>query len=357
MNRPRAVASKGTSATPSNRLASVAAPETHSTPTLLWERLRGLFTPEGPDGGPGEDAPPRRGVVLALCVLTSTLLWAIFSLQETYTAVLQLPTDVVQLPPGRALTELPPNRVDVQVQGEGIPLLRLYYNPPTIPINAAAEQVNLELATPELPKNVRIESVSPRVLTLRTEPVVTRTVPIELRANIRTPGTHDLLMPPGIEPDSVRVTGARSIVEGLRAWPTEAVTVNDLTDSVVLPVPLADTLAGLARRSADAVVMTAVSREFTEGRREIEVDVTGAPPNDAVALVPPTVDVVYNVLLSDYERAQSAPDFFVTVSYNDIRADTTGRIQPRLHLPADVVLRDVEIEPTTLRYYNVLVDG
>jgi hypothetical protein len=45
-------------------------------------------------------------------------------------------------------------------------------------------------------------------------------------------------------------------------------------------------------------------------------------------------------------------DFFATVSYDEIRQDTTGRVQPDLVLPENVVLRDVEMIPQTLGYYE-----
>ena len=66
--------------------------------------------------------------------------------------------------------------------------------------------------------------------------------------------------------------------------------------------------------------------------------------------------VRYRVLLSDFKKAETAPDFFATVRYDDIRRDTSGRVQPFLNLPSGVVLRDVKFSPPSLRYYDYLVE-
>jgi hypothetical protein len=92
--------------------------------------------------------------------------------------------------------------------------------------------VNLEEVVREMPKNVRIMSVSPSVFNLVKEPVMSRMVPIRSRVDVRTPATHDLVEPPVLDPDSVRVTGAQSIVSQLAFWPTEQRVMRDVKDSV-----------------------------------------------------------------------------------------------------------------------------
>jgi hypothetical protein len=269
--------------------------------------------------------------------------------------VLQMPTRVENLPEDQALRSLPPPSVRVQVQGEGLQLLRLFYNPPTIPINAATEQINLALALPELPKNVRTEGVSPSFIELQKERRITRKVPVQLRADIDPAETYDLLGPPRIRPDSIDVTGARSVIGTLSYWPTVATTFSGLRDSLLATVLLADTLSGLVAPSARTVSVFAVAEQFSEGSRELQVDVQGLPSSEKyVVLDPPTVEVRYWAPVSQHRAIEQAADFYAMVSYEDIRTDTTGRVKPQLNEPSNVVLRDVEIDPPMLRYYNYL---
>lgn len=332
--------------------------EDNTSAPVFWGRLRSIFERERKDQGYRNTTPRHRGFAIAISVLVSALLWFVFSMQKQFTLVVDLPTAAVNLPADRALTQVPPQTVRVQVQGEGISLFRLYYNRPTYPLDTSREIVDLESSPPDLPKNVRIESVAPRTFAARTDVRITKKIPIQLRYDITTPETHEMLYPPIVIPDSVRISGARSIVEGITRWPTESFRVHELTDSLAAEVALVDTLAHLVDRELTTVTAVAVSREFTGGTREVEVIIEGAPSAEKlVTLEPPRLTVRYRVLLSEFREAERAPDFFATVQYDEIRSDTTGRIKPRLHPPANLTLRDVRWSPTSLRYFNYLVNN
>jgi hypothetical protein len=116
-------------------------------------------------------------------------------------------------------------------------------------------------------------------------------------------------------------------------------------------VALADTLQGLVRKSASTTRLRGLSDRFTEGMREIDVTVIGGP-GGAVTLDPPSIRVRYRVLFTQYQEALDAPDFFATVRFEDILADTTGRVRPELNLPDGIVLRDIERIPGVLRYFQ-----
>ena len=323
----------------------------------LWEQFRERFGRNREDERFGEESPRRRSAAIAFCICLSIFLWFIFSMQETYTTELVFPTQLVNIPDDQALADLPPRTVRAQVQGQGFTLLQLRYDPPIIPINASDDRINLFDAAPNLPSGADLESIYPTTLDLRKEPRVTREVPVRLMADIKTPAAYALLEPPTIEPDTVLATGARSIVEGLQFWPTTRVEVSGLRDSLVRQVPLADTLDGLVRLSNQSITMRAVARQFTEGTRMIDVMVTGVPSTDEMQIVTlerEQVRVRYRVLLSQYERAQNTGSFYATVSYESIRSDTTGSVRPVAHVPNDLVIRNVELIPSSLQYYNVL---
>lgn len=328
--------------------------ESGASKQSAWERLQDRFLQNGEDGA-SYDRPRHRGVVITVCILLSAIFWFVFTMQETYTVAMELPTRVVNLPQDQALAELPPSEVRAMVRGKGFSLLNLKYNPPAVPLNASSQEVNLAEAVPDFPKNLQVESFIPSRVELQKDRRITRTVPVRLRGDISTPSTHDLLEEPDVEPDSVEVSGAASLVKGLDYWPTRPLNVEGLKDSLSVRVALADTLQGLVQHDVETVTVEAVSRQFTEGSRVVDVWVTGAPSDQQmVTLEPQSVKVRYKVLFDEYEAAQRAEDFFATVPYGEIRADTTGRVDPTVHLPENLTIRDMEVIPSTLRYYNVL---
>ncbi|GIV62246.1 MAG: hypothetical protein KatS3mg044_1112 [Rhodothermaceae bacterium] len=238
--------------------------------------------------------PQNRGLVITVCIFTATLLWLIFTMQAVHTVSLSFPTEIRNLPPDEALVALPPRTVRVQVKGEGIQLLRLYYNPPTVPIDAGAGEINFDGVVTELAGGVQVEGVFPRTFVVRKEERTSRTVPIHARVEVRTPPAFELLGPVRLRPDSVAVSGAVSVLENLHFWPTVHRVFENVRDTLRTTVPLADTLAGLVLREFDAVEVLAVVEEFTEAVREIRVLVPGAPlGQEYVQLAPPTITVRY----------------------------------------------------------------
>lgn len=320
--------------------------------SALWERLQSLFSRRVPEES--DDAiPHRRGLAITTSILVSSLLWFTFTMRETHMRIVDLYTEVVNIPENEALSQLPPETVRVQVVGDGWSLLRLRLNPPPIPVDASHSEVQIINAVPELPGNVQVQGVSPNVLNLWKERRITRYVPVRPQFQITTPPTHDLLAEPRITPESLQVTGATSVVGELDYWPTLEWSFEDVRDSLDVRVPLSDTLRGLVEKDVESVAVFAVAREFTEGSREIEVEVQGQPSTQRlVSLEPSTIRVRYRVPLSQYQDAQRAMDFYATVSFDEIRTDTTGLIEPQLSLPDDMVLRDVEMIPRRLQYYE-----
>ncbi len=323
--------------------------------TNIWERLRRRFVQGKLSRADAEDRPRSRSVAITLCIVISCILWITFSMKETYTADITMPTFIENLPDDQAFTSLPPSEVTLKVEGEGFQVARLQYNKVAIPINASNGQVNFEAAIPrsQLPRSVNVLSINPSSMELRTEPRITRKIPVRLVANINMPATHDLLQPIQVDPDSVVVSGARSIVNRLERWETEPVIYDDLRDSLITYIPLKDTLGGLLLRIPEQVKVTALAGEFVEGIRELEVKVRRIPSaENVVTLEPPIVEVRYRTPIAQYAEAQRAVDFFAEISYDEIISDTTGRLRPRVYWPQDLDVRDVEVIPSTVGYYQ-----
>lgn len=326
--------------------------DSDSQSPIFWERLRNLFVPREEEAGREGDVPRQRGITITACVLISFTLWLTFTLQERKSVRLSLPTQVVNLPADQALEARPPDAVNVLAEGEGLQLLWLYYNPPAVPIDASREAVRVQEAL-NLPDNVRVVNVSPQQIQVEVGSRITRRVPVRSRVTLQPGSAHELLGTPAIRPDSIEVSGAERIVASLRYWPTDSTRIEGLTDTLTTRVPLADTLAGLVQRSRSFVSLTAQAGEFAEDSRQINVQVTGVPSDqNVVALEPSTIRVRYRVLFDQLFEAQRAPDFFATVSYDQIRRDTTGFVRPELNLPDDLIIRDPERIPPRLRYYT-----
>ena len=330
------------------------ASDSDSQVPIFLERVRSLFRSSDEAAPPNED--PHRGKAIAVCVMLSVVLWLSLTLQEQRMVTVSFPVEVGGIPDGKALIEQPPSSVDVQLQGTGMDLLRLVFNPPTISASAGEEAIKVvEALTIPRANDARVQSVSPQSIDVKVEPRIEREVPVRSRLNVELASAYELVRPPKIAPDSIFVSGATSVVSSITAWPTDSLVLSDVRDTLQTTVPLRDTLTGLVDRSADAVTVTVQAGKFAEETREVKVEVTGVPAGqDLVALQPSTIRIRYRVLFDQLFDSRRSSEFFATVSYSQIRSDTTGFVTPRIHVPSDLVIRDPEPIPPRLQYYTFL---
>lgn len=306
-----------------------------------------------PDPDARRDEVPRRGLVITLCILASVLLWFTFAIRETYTRSIDFPIEVAGLQPGESLAGLPPMTVRAQVAGEGIQLLRLYYNRPAIRVDASAGLVDLETVAPDFIQGVSIEALSPREVRFERERRAYRRLPVVLGTHIDTRPGHHVVGDVRIEPDSVLVSGAASIVSGLTAWPTAGAPVLAGPDSLDASVALSDTLSGLVTVDATSVRLRATVRQFTQGSRTVDVQVADVPEGLRISLEPRSVRVTWQVPLADYPEVSTTESLVAIVPYDRIAADTLGTVAPTLVGPPGVVFRGVVFDPPTVRWFLV----
>ena len=319
---------------------------------VFWDRLRPLFSPS--EDEPRRDGDPNQGLAITVCVLLSCVLWLSLTLGEQRTQTLRLPVEIVETPDGEALAEVPPSHVRAEMRGRGLDLLRILYNPPVVEVSATTGQVNVaeEITLPQ-GTSLQIQSVTPASFEMELEPLQTRQIPVRSRVQVNLASAYELIDDPQLDPDSVEVRGAQSVVEGLATWPTTAHTIENLQDTVQVEVPLADTLGRLVEVTPTGITLIARAGRFVEETREVEVEVTGVPSGQSlVSLQPSVIRVRYRVLFEDLFQARRSSEFFATVSYDQIRTDTTGYVTPRIGVPSDLLVRDPEPIPSRLRYYT-----
>lgn len=320
------------------------------------QRFRDLLAtrPIGQSVGPDDEGP--RGTMIGLCILASVLLWFSFSMRETHQRMFDIPLEVTNLGDSEALVVEPPSSARVQVEGEGIQLLRLYYNPPSIPVDASVEDLDLATVASEAITGVRVEAIIPRNVAIRKEVRMRKRVPVRPRVSIVPPAGHHVIGAPVVRPDSVTVHGAESVIAGLSVWPTRKLQVQPQGDTVSVMVALSDSLGDLIALDASSVTFSASVKQFTEGFRDVEIRVLGAPARQDIKFDPPTVRVIYQVALDQYDQALEAEDFHAEVHFDAMRRDTTGSIVPAVSFPEGILFREYRLDPSATGYFYKVID-
>lgn len=317
----------------------------------IWSRLLQSLRRQAQQRTHVPKSRVHRSAVVSLCILVAVVLWLTLSLADTYTYVASLEMRVTDLHEDSALAALPPAAVEVRLSGSGTALLRTRFNGPVLELSAVGSEIDTRSAL-QLSPEIAVIDVVPERIELAKDVRHTRRIPIESRVELEPIAAYDLFEQPVLQPDSVVVTGARSVVDRLEFWPTEPMRFSRIRDTLVTSIPLADTLSELVTIDQSSIILSARAYRFTEASRVLPVTVTELPTAQPIVLLdPPEVEVIYRLPLFQYEAAQAAVDMFVTVSYETILADTTAWVEPQINVPEDLLIRLKEVTPPRLRYF------
>ncbi len=321
----------------------------------LVDRLRNLRT-EGLE----EPGDPRNGLAMALSGVIAVFLWFFFSMNASYTIDVEVPL-VFALPQNRALSERPPSEARVTVQGDGWSLIPLVRSPPVIRSRATSSSVDILTAIRDsrLLSDVVIQGASPERVELKLEDREARLLPIRLVRQLTLAPSYDLLRPPLMDPDSVLVSGAPSVIGALLDWPTEPLIKTGVRDSIFEVVALSDTLEGLIiGKSLQATLVSVPVAAFTQGERMLNVEVRNLPANvAAVRTEPARIRTTYTVPAQQRadELARTAPDFVAVVDWADIVRDSTAKSVPvSVQIPQGLDVRNVSLDVQRVEYFLVV---
>ncbi len=327
------------------------------------ERAWALWSAITKDAGEEDSEYPWRNkiIVFGISIVLALGLWLMVNLSRDYTLNVNMPVSVGNIPSDRALAEDLPDFVTVSVSGEGWQLITVYNNPPPIFVDVTRNEINLYdqvqqqmNATPEL----TVQKVQPLYLNINLEKNATKKIPVVSNVSVMFNEQYDFLNDPYLEPDSVVITGALSLLENINRWETKPVTLNGVKEDVETAVELKepDKLLSLV---PDEVTFKGEVAQFTEGEARVYVEARNILPARKVNFSPSSITVKYDVPISEYAEVQDlATPFEAYVDYNRILQDSTGFVVPQVEKTADSQyhVRIRSFQPTEVSYFMVIDD-
>jgi YbbR domain-containing protein len=150
-----------------------------------------------------------------------------------------------------------------------------------------------------------------------------------------------------ISPESVTVTGARTVLATIDRWQTTYRAFEQVRQSIDTSVFIADTTNSLTFVPAEAKLHIGVQQFAEKAFTGIRVDLFSVPQNREVILSSSKIDIVVRGGI-DQLSGISQSHFRAAIDYRTILADTSGTIQPDINSPNGVVI--VKRTPERLQY-------
>ncbi len=298
-----------------------------------------------------------RIIVFVVALILALALWLMVNLSRDYTLNIELPIQLGGVPAEKALVRDLPNTATVSVTGEGWKLINLYNNPPTINIDVSDTEVNLFDQVQQQMNamlNINIQRVQPQNLTVQLGDRASKKVPVRSAVNVNFSEQYGFLESPTINPDSVTIDGAATLLKGIEEWSTDSVQINNVTKDISQTVPL-ESSSELINLSQSEVSFEADVVEYTEGEMQANITTRNLPPGRMVSYSPLAITIKYDVPIEEYTDVQDENPFDAYVSYQQILEDSTGFVTPEIEEKNEryhIKLRS--FQPRRVAYFIVL---
>ncbi len=300
-------------------------------------------------------------ISLLLSIFAASILWLVVNLNGEYEENFKAKIVIKNLEPQRAIKTDYPDVVDLGLKGQGWKLLPFYFfSSPQIFIDLSnirqGLKVNLSLnhrVYIPLPENVRIVAVNPETLSIELDKKIERKVPLELKFEIKG-DNYGFASPPKLNPDSVTVSGAESLISKIGSISTKEIEI-EKAGKYRLKLPLINPSEKLLKLSDDYVQANFEIEEIVEREFTVPVQAIDVPADKEVLFFPSSVRVVISGSLSKLIEINTG-DFTsdkgalikAFVSYRDVVNDKTGLVKPQIIISDNLKL--VSVRPEGLEY-------
>lgn len=285
----------------------------------------------------------------------AVLLWFYISLNLFYTVTLTVPLDV-NVAKSQALASKIPSSIYVTIKGKGWDLVSLlvsenltYYLDLTdvkkdIKINtfnAVTERLNV-------PHNVEILNTYPNSINISFDMVQKKRVRVKNNIRITPKEEYIIIGNPEINPDSVNITGAKSILSKIKYIPTETKKLENINESISMVVRLSDTLSNMIRiEPREVFIEYNVELSAEKSFDDLTINIYNIPSDKDVLLIPPKLKLNLRGGVEQLSQINPA-EIKIGVEYDLIENDTIGYIIPEIELPIEVDI--INFEPEKYQY-------
>lgn len=277
---------------------------------------------------------------------------------KRYTAVISLPVVLKTENASRTVKGDYPSRIEVKLESEGWKILSLYLGRTewVIDLSNEVQKDVLEIETlakasqyiKPFPEGMKVLEVEPKVFRMELDEKITKRVPIRLAMlPVAKPG---FVIRPNIQiqPESVTVSGARSIVEPITFWKAIVPIKQELANAFQLELPLEDTLKEIVTRSVSKVKVSGVAEQLSESEfSDVPIALVKSKRPVYVTLIPSRVSLTLSGAVSDLAKVRPE-SLAVIIDGEKLLSDTTGYIMPIVKYPKGLELR--RLSPEKVQY-------
>jgi len=283
-------------------------------------------------------------------LLTALFLWFYVVTDNQFDHMVNIPLHVVNKPKGWILIRPIPSKVKVLFRGTGKNLLSLTYRDKFIELNLHQSPrtkqlpitVNMIKGIPAGNTIIPVRVIEPESVTVRLDKFTVKKVPIHPNIKLVTLDGYIQVGNLILQPDSVVVSGPKSLVNAISEIPTEKKEYKNVLKEIQGKIPLSLPEEPTLRYSLNSVQFRAdIQRIGERVLRDIPIKVTHVSSNMKVSALPSTLSLKLQggvKLLSKLKKE----DVAATIDFRSRYRYRGKKIPATINLPNGIDFSDVK---------------
>lgn len=283
-------------------------------------------------------------------------MWLSINMTQEYTVALQVPVILKNFSDKLALKSPVPKTLTFKIKGNGWHLTSLYISGniqfvvdvSKINANQTIHTNNSVNENFKLPSSINILDVYPDSLVISIEEFSKKKVKVIPQIVMSFRESYGQIGETVLIPDSVIIGGARSVVDTIRYWMTEQISISDLREPVNLDLKLEEPPEYILKLFQNKINYKIDVQPFAEKSIiGLNIEVNYLPINKEVVFIPPKMDIIIRGSIEKLKEI-SNNDFRAYVDFPSLVSDTLGNIQPEMSTPDGIKI--VRRSPEKFQY-------
>ena len=294
-------------------------------------------------------------------LLLSLLIWLLITFSKEYSTTVAFPVKYTELPQNRLLQKEPIKELDILVKGSGFKILTNKFNTNSILLNIdnlgkksnskyfflpVNQKVSIQK---QLLSGLQIEQILKDTINLEIGVLTSKKVPVIPNLKIKYHVGYDASKELIIEPDSILISGTEELIKNIKSLKTSFLELEDVkgdfNETVSILKPENSENINFNKKT---VLIKGSVEKYTEGSFQIPFIVTNLPSEIQINTLAKTVEIVYIVGLSDFNKIESN-SFRVECNYLDSKENNLGYLIPKI-VTKPTLVKNVKIIPNKIDF-------
>jgi len=289
----------------------------------------------------------RKVNVLIVFVLLALLFSLLTKLSKDYTRTISFNVEMLNVPDEHVVLHDSIHKIDVTLTTYGFNLLKYYFVKPKLQVDFSelkntstnylwTKNNEFQNVVNQFNSSTIINSISPDSINFQYDSYFTKVVPVVLNEDVTFASGFDIDGYYQLQPDSIKVIGAKTAVDSITKIETMPFTLSDINSDINASINLK-----LPENNPDikylknSVTVTGSVKKFTEGSFMVSVVVTNLPENININYFPKEIEVTFYTSL-DYYKTISTNSFRVECDYSKLDTENNRLIPAIIKQPEKV---------------------